>query len=360
MKILFLGEVSDGQTSLMRMQALQQLGHDVVGVNTVAPWLQVSWLSRQLQRRIERGSVIRRINHMVLARAREFRPQLIWAEKQEYLWPSTIRSLRTLNARLLHFTPDPYFSLAWKRTRLMDGALSEFDVLVYCKAYERLQYETIGLPTIYMPLGFSPTVHRPVASTEARWHSAVGFLGGWEPRRESALRAVTDAGVQLKIWGGAWDFLSDGRWSPRRHIVLSQLAGNEAFRIHKDAQIASAVQGGEVYGDDYARALSGAKIGLGFLREVCEDQHTTRSFEIPACGSMLLADRTGEHQQFFEEGREAEYFGCEDELVEKVKYYSSNERARFAVAVAGRRRCLRSGYSYEERLRATLRLIERV
>ena len=32
MKILFLGEIGAGQTSLMRMRALQRLGHDVVGV----------------------------------------------------------------------------------------------------------------------------------------------------------------------------------------------------------------------------------------------------------------------------------------------------------------------------------------
>jgi hypothetical protein len=45
--------------------------------------------------------------------------------------------------------------------------------------------------------------------------------------------------------------------------------------------LARAYQGGEVYGDDYARALTDSKIGFRFLRKVGPDQHTTRSFEIP-------------------------------------------------------------------------------
>jgi spore maturation protein CgeB len=109
-----------------------------------------------------------------------------------------------------------------------------------------------------------------------------------------------------------------------------------------------------VYGDDYARALTGAKIGIGFLRMVCPDQHTTRSFEIPACGSMLLADRTEEHQAFFEEGREAEFFGSPEELLDKVSFYSENEASRARIARAGRERCVTSHYDYVHRVQAVL------
>ena len=73
-----------------------------------------------------------------------------------------------------------------------------------------------------------------------------------------------------------------------------------------------------MYADDYARALTGTKIGLGLLRQVCPDQHTTRTFEIPACGSLLLADRTAEHQEFFHEGQEAEFFASTEELLNKM------------------------------------------
>lgn len=334
----------------MRMRALGRLGHEVQGVHTSEQWKQTSWFGRQCQRRLQRGSVVNRINARVLSAARDFRPLVVWAEKQEYLRVETLQGLRKLGARLVHFTPDPYFTLDWKRTRLMDAAMKEFDVLIYCKSYEKASYEAIGKPLVYMPLGYCDEVHRPLPSNDPRWHCALGFLGGWDPRREKMLALVADAGLDLKIWGGYWDFLRDGRWTLRRKIIMDQLAGGETYRIHPNEKMAACLQGGEVYADDYARALTGSKIGIGFLREVCPDQHTTRTFEIPACGSMLLADRTDEHRDFFEEGRDAEYFGEEQELLDKAKFYTTHDDARARIAAAGRQRCINGRYAYVHRM----------
>ncbi len=360
MKILFLGEIGPGQTSLMRMRALERLGHAVRGVNTIEPWKRMSWPKRQLQRRLQRGSVVDEINRIVLQAGREVRPDLVWAEKQEFLRAETIAELRRLGARLVHFTPDPYFVLDWKRTRLMDVAMCAFDALVYCKSYEREHYEALGKPLVYMPLGYCDEIHRPLPSDDPRWTCAIGFLGGWDPRRERLLHAVAAAGAELKIWGGYWDFLRDGKWTPRRHIILRQLAGEEDFRFHRDDLLARCHQGGEMYADDYARALTGCKIGLGFLRRVCPDQHTTRTFEIPACGSLLLADRTEEHQEFFAEGQEAEFFGSTEELLDKAKFYCGNDSVRKRIAERGYRRCVEGRYAYVHRLGTVLDTVNRI
>ena len=90
------------------------------------------------------------------------------------------------------------------------------------------------------------------------------------------------------------------------------------------------------------------------MRKVCADQHTTRTFEIPACGSLLLADRTEEHQEFFEEGKEAEFFASMDELLDKVEFYCGNESARRRVAEAGLKRCTDGNYAYVHRLKVVL------
>jgi spore maturation protein CgeB len=358
-KILYLGEIDPGQTALMRMRALERLGHSVRGVHTSQPWKRAAWVTRQVQRWTHRGMIVEEINSTILSVAREFKPDMVWADKQEFLRAETIDDLRRLGANTVHFTPDPYFSLDWKRTRFMDEAMGAFDALVYCKSYERAHYESLAKQIVYMPLGYCDEVHRPLASDDARWNCAVSFLGGWEPRRERVLHAVAAAGVNLKIWGGYWEFLRDGKWTARRYIILRRLAGKDRFRFHNDELLSRAHQGGEVYADDYARALTGSKIGLGFLRKVCPDQHTTRTFEIPACGSMLMADRTEEHQGFFEEGKEAEFFASCEELLEKVQFYCGHESARKQVAEAGYKRCKDSGYAYVCRLRGALQELGR-
>src|SRR6266478_5142644 len=104
-------------------------GRSVRGVDTSGPWKPVSWIKRQVQRQTHRGSIVEEVNSTILSAARQFKPALVWADKQEFLRVETIEELRRLGARSVHFTPDPYFSLDWKRTRLMDATMGAFDAL---------------------------------------------------------------------------------------------------------------------------------------------------------------------------------------------------------------------------------------
>lgn len=342
----------------MRMEVLKALGHAVIPLDYQARWAACSWLSRRTQQAARRGPVIKSLNKEVQQLAQQHKPDLLWAEKQEYLFPETLERLRQLDVRTLHYTPDPYFTLSWKRTALLDACMPLFDYVITSKRYELDEYRRVCQQAIFMPLGFAEAVHRPVVPSDKTvrqaFSSDVAFIGGWEPRREAMLSLIAGLGCDLKIWGYGWDHFIDGRWTPRRAYRLRQLAGKEPFRIRKSQELARALQGGEVYGDSYAWALSGAKINVGFLRRVCPDQHTTRTFEIPACGSMMLADRTDEHREFFEEGKDCEFFSCEEELIDKVRYYLDNDSEREAIARNGYKRCLDSGYSYEQRLLTVL------
>ncbi|HIE98815.1 MAG: glycosyltransferase [Fuerstiella sp.] len=351
---IFVGHLLPGQTSLMRMNALRRCDVDVTGFDTRSIWNTQTWLQRQMSTRLERGPAIDGINKGLIDVARDVRPTHIWFDKQEFIRPDTLDELKRLGACLVYYTPDPYFTLVWKRTRLMDACLTRFDLLVTSKSYECRHFASVGPPYLYLPLGYCDEVHRPIRVDSCE-RASLGFVGGWEPRRQSILEAIAAQGVALKIWGYAWDHLVDGKWTLRRYLRLRRLAGGTGeWKVARSESLSNSFVSGEVYADDYARALSTSGINIGFLRTICDDQHTTRSFEIPACGSMMLADRTDEHQAFFEEGKEAEYFASEEELIEKAIFYARNETSRRRIATAGLDRCRRSGYSYRDRMRAVL------
>jgi spore maturation protein CgeB len=113
-----------------------------------------------------------------------------------------------------------------------------------------------------------------------------------------------------------------------------------------------------VWDEDYVRVLNGAKIGLGLLTHLAPDESTTRTFEIPACGTMLLAERSREHSELFEEGKEAEFFTSDGEMQEKIRWYLSHERERNQIAAAGREKVVKSGCSYLERMRSAVAAID--
>ena len=111
-------------------------------------------------------------------------------------------------------------------------------------------------------------------------------------------------------------------------------------------------------GGDYARAINAAKIGLGLLSKRFPETTTTRTFEIPGCGTFLLAERSLHHQELYKEGHEAEFFGSPDEMVEKINHYLANPVRRLKIAAAGHQRCIVSGYSNRHRIRKVLDIVE--
>jgi spore maturation protein CgeB len=181
---------------------------------------------------------------------------------------------------------------------------------------------------IFVPFGYKPTVHypeKPVAPEEhTRFDSDVVFIGGCDADRvpyfEALVKSLPD--LRLHLYGGYWD----------RHSLLRRYYRGFALGRH------------------YRLALGSAKIALNLVRRANRDGHVMRSFEIPACGAFMLAERTQEHLEWFEEGKEAAYFDSPDELVEKVRYYLSWDEERRRIAEAAYREVTLGGHTYKARL----------
>src|SRR5262249_22540618 len=138
----------------------------------------------------------------------------------------------------------------------------------------------------YLPFAYKPDVHfpemSPTAADHSRLASDVVFIGGCDRDRVAYLGELTTPGPDLRVraYGGFWDREA----GLRRH------------------------HGGLVLGRDYRLATGSARIALNLVRRANRDGHTMRTFEIPACGGFMLAERTKEHEDLFEEEREVGYF----------------------------------------------------
>ena len=86
-----------------------------------------------------------------------------------------------------------------------------------------------------------------------------------------------------------------------------------------------------------------------FLSKLNRDTYTRRCFEIPACGKVMLAERTDDLVQFFKEDEEACFFSTTEELVRKAQWLIDNPDIRERIAQAGLRRVWADGHDAETR-----------
>jgi hypothetical protein len=329
-RILYVG-TPDG-TCEHRARALEEEGHVVARIAARSPEGFFERLAYRAGLRWGRIPDLAGVQRQLRSRAGD-RWDLLWVDKGLLLAPRLLAEFRSRNpgARLIHYSPDDMFNPANQTARYLAG-IGEYDLHVTTKSYNVAELRAAGArDVLFVDNAFDPAAHRPMVLTaqeQARFASGAGFIGAAEPDRERQMRILAGAGVPVSVWGSGW----------------KQRMGGPALDL----------RGGDLLGDDYARAICATRVNLGFLRKVNRDLQTTRSVEIPACGGFLLAERTEEHLRLFREGVEAEFFSSPDELVRKARHYLGHEDERARIARAGRERCLRDGYDNRTMVRRVL------
>lgn len=330
--VLYVGQMWQGGTCLERARVLQANGWRVAPFD-ITPYLNAGGpIVRRLEHRLLAGPNVARFNRDLLRRAAGLRSiDVVWVDKGRWLFPATLEEIKhRTGALLLHYSPDPAFIV--HTSRHFQRGLPLYDLCVTTKRYEIEAYCRAGAREVIFTLqGIDDRFSRVRECTAAgcTGRSGVVFIGHRERHYEEVLTNVARAGLDLVIYGPGWH---------RRCRAMDRL------RVpHR----------GPVWGDAYALALARAKVGLGLLCKRYPDQFTTRSFEIPAAGAMLLAERTAEHQELFDEGKEAEFFSDTSELVDKLRFYLAHDASRIAIAEKGRQRTMKQ-YRWEHVLRPAL------
>lgn len=336
MNILYIGR-REG-TSYHRAQALQRLGHDVTIVNLrrvlieKTPGLSSFFLSRW----------IRHTGALFLERwfRKGIQSSGVWEQEFDLVHvddiatvgPSLARKLKERFGQLsCYVIDDPFGDRDGPKWRLFLEAVPEYDLITVVRepnvqeAYKRGAKDVLR---VYRSA--DEVVHAPLELSQQekkKWCSKVTFVGTWFPDRGPFMKKLIERGVPLTLRGDNWEKADE--WP-----VLEPYWAGPA-----------------VYGENYTKALQCADVCLGLLSKGNRDLHTQRSLEIPRIGSLLCAERTGEHQHLYEEGREAVFWDDADECAELCFDLLSDNQSREEIAKRGRQRCIEKGCLNEEVMR---------
>lgn len=334
MKALYVGHYEEGSTSGMRGEYLKQLlpNHNFTVVNTDVPINATPKLLRSIGWRYKRGPLIRNINNYITQELKgNYSYDLVWIDKGVFIDPEMIHTIRKNSRKLVHFTPDPAFT--YHRSKLFYEAISLYDYCITTKSFEIESYKKYGVKTIFCTQGYDPEVHK--SYHKFREKNGVVFIGHKEEEREYIISQLIEKNIRVTIAGNHWDKFAAKRKSKTNLIY----------------------KGKGIFGDDYAKELSAALLGLGLLSRWVPELHTTRTFEIPACKTALVTEHNPEIGAVFSDD-DVIYYEDAEEAITKIEYYLAKKDKLIPFTENGYKKVSEGGYSYFEILAKVLKQID--
>lgn len=273
------------------------------------------------------------LNRAILERAGTF--DILFVVKGNFVTADTLQALKARPDRpkIIGWSPDDVY-LRHNQSSVLRAAAPYYDVFYTAKSLNIANGELAAMGFAdprFLRQGYDRDWHRPLPDPASRFAGLVTFVGFGEQDRFEKVQHLAANGIPVHVWGNGW-------------TRAMRAAAHENLHINGHALL----------GDDYADVLCNSAISLCFLRKLNRDLHTSRTFEIPACGGFMLAERTDEHRAYFEEDAEAVYFHDAGELLAKARHYLDHPEARARIAAAGRQRCLDSSYCYHTLARSLI------
>jgi spore maturation protein CgeB len=341
LSVVFAGDWAGGVIDEPMAAALETLGHSVH---------RFSWqdhfgpdtsrgLASRIQNRLVFGPRLRALNRDLVDLCRRLNPDLLLIRRGTHVKRRTLEAVRAATPAVVvagtcnddPFAPDAS-RLVWRHFL---SAVSAYDLVLASRLHNLEDFAGIGARrTELLRFWFVPERHFPITLTDeerVRYASDVVFVGHYEAdKRIDYLNAVVANGISLRVHG------------PDYPPAL------RAPCLERSVPVKT------LHGEEYTKALCGAKVALCLFSTLNRDSHTFRSFEIPASETCMLCEYTADMASMFEEGVDIEFFRSKEELVAKAKALLADPERRARIAAAGRRRVVADGHDVVSRMRQLL------
>lgn len=326
MRILYIGQYTEGTTSKMRAETLKHIlqPEEFEGIDTHIPFFKCHPFWRSLAFRFKRGKVIWDTNKFILKKL-SGTYDAIWVDKAIFITKEVTRQLKSNTKLLIHYTPDAAFEE--NRSQYFYESLPLYDYVITTKSFETEAYLKFIKPEqlIFVPQGYNKQLHSPKYKFEEKLQRVV-FIGLYEASRGEIIKTLLNNKIPVAIAGKNWQLF---------------------VAKHQDKALTFLGEG--LFSEAYVEAISASAFGLGLVSKRFPELHTTRTFEIPACGTALLTEYNQEIADFYNDD-EVIFFKDADTLVSKIKFYLENPDALQRITENGLKKVRTGGYDYQEQL----------
>jgi hypothetical protein len=175
---------------------------------------------------------------------------------------------------------------------------------------------------------YAPFFRPPAADSEKPY--PISFVGTCMDGREKLIGYLLDQGLPLHVFGTHWEQRSD---LPRR------------FPDHFHPPVRA-----EAYGDILRQSM----LCLGLVSHSNKDQWTMRSYEVPACASVLLAERTPAHELMFAAGQHVMFFTSAAECADLARTLLADPHRCRQMGSAAFEWTVSQGWAIQTRMRELL------
>lgn len=349
MKILVAGDWHSELHEEAVYHAFEALGHETyrfswheyfkLSSDFRVPFL-VETFYKKFQNKFIIGPIIRAINSDFIKAVHECQPNLVFLYRGTHIKRDTLRIIKENfpTTILIGYNNDDPFAQGhphWLWRHFL-ASVPEYEMVLAYRHHNIEDFKRAGAKQVYLLRSwFIPELNHPVILSDEdrrRFECDVVFIGHYEPGgRLEFLEEIIQNGFRLRLFGTEWNT------AVRRSRILSNF-----YPV------------GAVRGNDYNKALSGAKVALCFLSKLNRDTYTRRCFEIPATKTLLLSEYSEDLATLYHEGVEADFFKTKEELIRKLKRYIENDQLRQTVAEAGYHRVIHDGHDVISRMQQVL------
>jgi len=340
---VFVGDFSYSTSSgAQRSWAMKQCGLDVAHIDMARYRAQLGRIGGYWARVTRRFEAYYRQDDLerdIIASCENKTPHLIWFEWPRSFAPRFFRDLKAAHPRatLISFQDDNPFGArhgdSWQwRNYIQSVPLFDLHLVKRVSDVENLRRLGARNCRLWMHGIYQPLFKPPSGDIEKIF--PVSFVGTCLDDRVGLFRyLIAQCKLPIHVFGSHWQRRSD---LPRRF----------PSQFHP-----------EIIGDEYVKVIQKSLVCIGLVSSSNEDEWTMRSFEIPGCGAMLLAQRTPAHEALFREGLEAMFFSSKDECARAIRLLLSEPKRARSIGMAAYRRCVQEKRFLEERMKDLLSVL---